>query len=117
VDLAREELQRRPDIWSLDVMAWALYRVGKLDEAWITIQGATRLGTADPRLLYHRGRIAAARSVAADQKQGVALLRRVLYQSPNWDLHDAQEAREVLAKLDPGTATDNGAPLQKAGEQ
>lgn len=96
LELAKEELRRRPDIWSLDAVAWALYRSGKLDEAWTIIQGATRLGTRDPRLLFHRGRIAAARH---DSKEALGTLRAALAQSPSWDLHEPQEAREIVGQL------------------
>jgi tetratricopeptide (TPR) repeat protein len=96
VDLASQEVQRRPDIWSLDASAWALFRSGKIEEAWIAIQGATRLGTRDPRLLFHRGRIAAARS---DSREATEKLQAALAQSPNWDLEEPKEARELLARL------------------
>lgn len=81
IELAKEELRRRPDIWSMDAAAWALYRSGNPNEAWIIIQGATRLGTRDPRLLFHRGRIAAARH---DAPEAIEKLGAALAQSPSW---------------------------------
>lgn len=114
VDLANEEVRRRPDIWSLDASAWALFRSGKIEEAWIAILGATRLGTRDPRLLYHRGRIAAARN---DAKGAIEPLQAALAQSPSWDLQEPQEARQILARLTaPPAAPVAPAPMANSGK-
>lgn len=106
VSLAKQELEKRPDIWSFDAVAWALYRAGKLDDAWIASVAATRLGTRDPRLMFHRGRIAAARG---DDKDAVEQLTSALAQSPSWDLREPQEARAILATLQSGAAAGTAA--------
>jgi tetratricopeptide (TPR) repeat protein len=105
LSLAQREAAARPDIFSLDVLAWALYRNGRLDEAWAAIQQATRLGTRDPRMRYHRGRIAAARAVvqgaarAEARSEAIEQLKLALQQSPRWDRSEPGEARAALAQL------------------
>lgn len=104
LSLAEREAAVRPDIFSLDALAWALYRNGRLDEAWAAIQQATRLGTRDPRMIYHRGRIAAARAARGEAQaeargEAVKQLSLALVQSPRWDRDEPGEARATLARL------------------
>jgi predicted Zn-dependent protease len=54
---AGDELRTRRDIYGFDVMAWALYREGRLREARMAMDSALRLGTKDPLLLRHRSAI------------------------------------------------------------
>lgn len=98
VALAQQEAVARPDIFSADALAWALFRDGQIEEAWLAIQPATRLGTRDPRILYHRGQIAAARSPAV-RGEAIETLKLALLQSPRWDRHEPDEARATLARL------------------
>jgi tetratricopeptide (TPR) repeat protein len=93
--LATAEAKIRPDIFSLDALAWALYRNGKLDEAWVAIQQATRLGTRDPRLLYHRGRIAASRNMKQEAIEKLTLALK----SSRWNRKESEDARTTLAQL------------------
>jgi tetratricopeptide (TPR) repeat protein len=51
---------RRPGIFAGEAVAWAAYRSGRMDEAWRYSVESLRLGTRDPRLLYHAGIIARA---------------------------------------------------------
>lgn len=99
LELARREAEVRPDIFSLDALAWALYRSGQLDAAWDAIQRASRLGTRDPRLRYHRGRIAAARKAPGE---AIDQLKLALSDSPRWDPREPAEARALLARLQGG---------------
>lgn len=93
--LAQEEVKRRPDIWSYDVLGWAAYRSGQLPLAWDAVQKATRLGTPDPRLRFHLGAVALARG---DKDLGQKELRAALAKNPRWDLSEASEARALLAQ-------------------
>jgi tetratricopeptide (TPR) repeat protein len=61
IEMARAELEVRPDIYGFDALAWALFKGGRLDEAADAADQALSLGTPDPRLAYHAGMIAAAR--------------------------------------------------------
>src|SRR5262249_21994925 len=57
LDLARRELEVRGDVYTHDVLAWALYKNGRAAEAMGPMTEALRLGTRDPRLLFHAGLI------------------------------------------------------------
>ncbi|MGE0824767.1 MAG: tetratricopeptide repeat protein [Candidatus Binatia bacterium] len=56
--LAEKELEVRRDVYTYDVLAWALYKNGRLSEAWEAIIRALHLGTQDPVLFFHAGMIA-----------------------------------------------------------
>ncbi|MFN2432607.1 MAG: tetratricopeptide repeat protein [Gemmatimonadota bacterium] len=58
LQLAREELQRRQDVFTLDALAWAQAAAGKTAEARATMERALAHGTQDARLFYHAGVIA-----------------------------------------------------------
>jgi tetratricopeptide (TPR) repeat protein len=57
---ARAEWRRRHSIHAADALAWALHANGRDREALRYGRLATRLGTRDARLLFHRGSIEAA---------------------------------------------------------
>lgn len=56
--LAREELERRADVLTQDVLAWALAAAGRAQEAREPMRRALAEGTQDARLFYHAGVIA-----------------------------------------------------------
>ncbi len=76
--LADAEMKARPDIVTEDVRAWALYRLGRMQDARNAIVHARRLGTKDARLLYHEGAIRLAMTDPAEQAEGRKLLRAAL---------------------------------------
>jgi tetratricopeptide (TPR) repeat protein len=82
VALARTEFAARPDLYTKDVLAWALFRAGKLDEAQRLSTEAVAAGTRDARLWFHASEIAMA---AGDTARGQALLARALHQNPRFD--------------------------------
>lgn len=55
---ARAVHQRRPGIYTADVLAWTAYKSGRIAEAQTHMAEALRLGTRDPRLAYHAAVIA-----------------------------------------------------------
>ena len=57
LDLAQKDLALRKDVRGYDVLAWALYRNKRYDEAKIAIGEAMKLGTRDPDFFYHAGMI------------------------------------------------------------
>jgi tetratricopeptide (TPR) repeat protein len=57
---ARDEWSRRHSILAADALGWALHTVGRDRSALTYARLATRLGTQDARLLFHRGVIEAA---------------------------------------------------------
>jgi tetratricopeptide (TPR) repeat protein len=90
VRLAREERERRPDIYSEDALAWALYRAGRIEDARASSERAIRLGTLDARMLFHAGAI----RVAAQDPSGIELLKRALKLNPHFE--GAAEAAEIV---------------------
>jgi tetratricopeptide (TPR) repeat protein len=91
--LARQERERRRDIYTCDTLAWALYKKGLYAEAKAASDEALRLGTRDPRLLYHAGMIAHA---LGDRGGGAKHLRQALAINPSFDVLQADAARRTL---------------------
>ena len=74
---ATDTLNRR-DVYSLDLLAWALHRAGRSRDALPLARRATQLGSVEPMLRYHAGMIelAAGDSTMARQHLSLALGRR-----------------------------------------
>jgi tetratricopeptide (TPR) repeat protein len=60
VQIAERVAAARQDIFTEDALAWAYYKVGRLDDAYAASQRALRTGTRDERLLAHAAQIRAA---------------------------------------------------------
>jgi tetratricopeptide (TPR) repeat protein len=75
--LAREELNTRADVFTIDVLAWALNANGKLAEAQEYSKKALIEGTQDARLFYHAGCIALAAGEYSDAEKSFALSNRI----------------------------------------
>src|SRR3989442_8801 len=94
--LARKELDVRRDIYTQDVLAWALYRNGRFVEAEAAIKEALRFGTPDPRLHFHAGLIHEARGDADGAARHVA---RALALNPDFHVLHAETAARTLERL------------------
>jgi tetratricopeptide (TPR) repeat protein len=57
VQLAEEAARNRKDIFTMDALAWAYYRAGRLSEAEQASVQARRTGTVDRRILAHAAAI------------------------------------------------------------
>jgi tetratricopeptide (TPR) repeat protein len=66
VELARREMDKRPDVFTLDALAWALASSGNTREASSLMTRALAEGTEDGRLFLHAAVIAAADGRRAD---------------------------------------------------
>ena len=66
VALAEEGAQHRSDIFTMDALAWAYFRAGRLPEAHKASVQARRTGTADHRILCHAAAIEKALSVGGE---------------------------------------------------
>jgi tetratricopeptide (TPR) repeat protein len=53
VSLAEQAAARRSDIHTMDALAWAYFKAGRLDEAFRASERALRTGTRDARILSH----------------------------------------------------------------
>lgn len=93
---AERERSARKDIFTADVLAWCLYKKGRLDEAKTVMDEALRLGTRDPRLLYHAGMIAHARG---DKRAATDYLQQAVSIDPAFNVLQADIARRTLAEL------------------
>jgi tetratricopeptide (TPR) repeat protein len=69
IELARRELEKRSDIFTLDALAWALASAGEITEASSVMTRALAEGTEDGRLFLHAAVIAAADGRPADAKR------------------------------------------------
>jgi tetratricopeptide (TPR) repeat protein len=100
LDLARNELAIRHDIYTWDTLAWVLYRNGRFPEAEQAIEKALALHTKDPLLWFHAGMIchSLARDSAAED-----FLTRALKTSPHFPISYAEVANRTLEQI----ATEN----------
>ncbi|MBK8252966.1 MAG: tetratricopeptide repeat protein [Polyangiaceae bacterium] len=92
--LIQQEMKERPGIYTLDALAWVLYRQGNYTEARTAIDKATALGTKDAQLLYHAG---AVRIAQGERSAGEKWVRDALALNPHFDPTGAPEAKEMLA--------------------
>jgi Flp pilus assembly protein TadD len=97
LDLARREQQVRSDIYTHDVLAWALYKNGRASEALAPMKEALRLGTNDARLFFHAGMIHRAIGDAARARDDLA---RALATNPHFHPLQSEVARRTLEELD-----------------
>ncbi|GAA3394786.1 tetratricopeptide repeat protein [Cryptosporangium minutisporangium] len=96
VELARAEWAQRTSIHVADALGWALFRAGRPADALPYVRAATRLGTHDARLLYHRGMVERAAGLPADARRS---LGRALALDPHFSPLGAPDARAALAGL------------------
>ncbi len=93
---AQSEWSRRHSILAADAMGWAMHALGRDKEALPYAMSATRLGTKDPRLLYHRGMIQLATGDRAAARQS---LTAALTIDPHFSPIAVPRARAALAGL------------------
>jgi tetratricopeptide (TPR) repeat protein len=91
---ARASLAARPDTTGHDALAWALYRLGRYDEAAVEIRAARAYGSDDARLRFHDGAIALARG---DRAGGRSLLDRALAGGPALEPIERAEASRLAS--------------------
>jgi tetratricopeptide (TPR) repeat protein len=93
LDLARNELEVRRDIYTWDVLAWSLLKNEKLQEANEAISHALEQGTKDPQLFFHAGMIY---EKLGDFLKAQEYLRRALEMNPEFHVTYAETARQAL---------------------
>ena len=108
VVLARRELEVRHDIYTWDVLAWALFKHGESKEAAAAISHALAQGTRDAHLFFHAGMIYAD---LGDSARAQEFLHQSLMINPHFHPIHAETARQTLAKLN---ANPGSAPVQEA---
>jgi tetratricopeptide (TPR) repeat protein len=94
--IAENEYALRKDIYTADVLAWCLYKNGKLPEAKKKIDVAMRLKTKDARIKYHAGMI---QKGLGNDRESVRLISEALKQNPSFDLIQSSVAKNTLEEL------------------
>jgi tetratricopeptide (TPR) repeat protein len=79
VQLARQELEKRRDVFTLDALAWALAAAGEMTEASDVMNRALAEGTQDGRLFLHAAVIAAASGRQAEAKRWAGKARMLQF--------------------------------------
>jgi tetratricopeptide (TPR) repeat protein len=99
---ARRGFKNHPSLFGHDVLAWNLFKVGKLDEAAEESAAALRLGSKDPGQRHHAAAIALARG---DREEAARHLQVVVDTNPRYSaaaVADVERlAREVGIALPP----------------
>jgi tetratricopeptide (TPR) repeat protein len=93
LELARQELGVRHDIYTHDALAWALYKNGRFREAEGALKEALKLGTQDAHFFYHAGMI---HHRLGHREKARAYLQRALALNPHFSLRGAADARRTL---------------------
>jgi tetratricopeptide (TPR) repeat protein len=96
LELARNELEVRGDIYTYDALAWALYKNGEYTEAAAAMKTAMQFRTPEPAFYYHAGLIAAA---LGHRDEARDLLKKALELNPRFDARQASLAGRALKEL------------------
>jgi tetratricopeptide (TPR) repeat protein len=96
LELAQREVGVRRDIYTQDVLAWALLKNGRARDADAAMREALRLGTPDARLFFHAGMIY--RGLGEPDRAREAL-RRALALNPHFHVLQADVAARALGEL------------------
>jgi tetratricopeptide (TPR) repeat protein len=94
--LAQRELAYRRDIYAYDVVAWNLFKNGKLEDARAAIENALHLGTKDAKLFYHAGMIYYSLGAPAKAEK---FLTRVIRTNPDFHPLFSEAAARTLEQL------------------
>jgi tetratricopeptide (TPR) repeat protein len=96
VTLAEEAAAERRDIFTEDALAWAYFKVGRIDDARKASERAMRTGTSDRRILYHAAAISKA---AGDLERARELAARAVSGHPRFDVLEGPAAEVLMASL------------------
>jgi len=96
VELAKKELEVRHDVYTWDILAWVLYKNGRIREAAEAMEKALATGTADALLDFHSGMIEFQLGDLAGAK---TLLGRALALNPHFHMVYPGQARKTLTQL------------------
>jgi len=107
LELARQDLEVRQDVYAYDTLAWALYKNKRHDEAAHASAEALKLGTRDPLFLFHAGMI---QHALGHGDRARAYLEQALAINPHFSLLHEDQARQTIKELGSkgGSATSGG---------
>ncbi len=86
----------RPSIYGADVLAWALFKNKKYNEAQKYSQIALRLGGFDSQILFHAGMIEKSNNNPVEAKR---LLEKAIMLNPNYSILHSRLDRQMIQKL------------------
>jgi len=112
LELAKRELDYRKDVYAYDLLAWSLYKNGKLAQARDAIDEALKLGTKDAKLFYHAGMIY--RALRAGEK-AAEFLSRAIATNPHFHPIFAETAAQILKQLEDGVDRANASRQREEG--
>jgi tetratricopeptide (TPR) repeat protein len=104
LQLARDELKIREDVFTLDALAWALRANGQTSEALDYSQKSLAEGTKDARLFYHAGCIAMESGRNPDARRLFSCadeIKQMLFPSERMDLNKQFAALTDIEKAGP----------------
>jgi len=96
LELAQSDFEVRQDIYTYDVLAWALYKNQCYEEARRASEAALKLGAPEALLFYHAGMIA---NATGDTEGARKYLKKALGLNAGFDFRQTAIARETLEKL------------------
>jgi len=96
--LARKELELRHDVYTWDVLAWALLKNNRAQQAHDAMQKALATGTRDPLLFFHAAQIES----KLGSPRAAEFARKALAISPEFHVLYAEEARKLAAPMAKG---------------
>ena len=94
VMLAERAAGRRQDVHTLDALAWAYFRVGRVEEAAVAADRATAVGTRERRVVLHAATI---KDALGDTSAARALAARAAPRDPDFDVFVAHQVPLALA--------------------
>jgi tetratricopeptide (TPR) repeat protein len=97
LDLARKELEVRRDIYAYDVLAWALYKNDRPEEALAAITEALKLGTKEARLFFHAAMI---HHRLGERAKARDYLQRALATNASFHVLHVEVAERTLKELE-----------------
>ncbi len=109
LELAQRELEVRRDVYTQNVLAWSLYKNGKLKEAASAMDKALSMGTKDAMFYFHAGLI---HRDMGDVGAAREYLGRALAINPHFHIFYADAARRALAELSTKRAANLEGPRQ-----
>jgi tetratricopeptide (TPR) repeat protein len=96
LNLTQGEIEVRQDVYGYDVLAWALYKNGRLKEASEAIQKALKLGTRDAKVFFHAGMI---HHRIGEREKAKEFLARALATNPHFHIFHADLATRTLVEI------------------
>jgi len=98
LELAQRELEVRSDVYTQDVLAWSLYKSGRLKEAANVVDKALSMGTKDAMFYFHAGLI---HRDIGDLHGAREYLDEALAINPHFHIFYADAASRALQELTP----------------